>query len=140
MLPSESTLYKSISRDADARGSIISIVDHPVQNVSIIESLKGSIRSNHFHHVDFHFMYVLEGSIDYFFKPLNKDDINYFKVLEGDTILSPSKEIHGCYFPEFTRLIVSSGFPRDQKTYEADTERVKFLNQENLDQMLKKYA
>ena len=140
MLPSESTLFKSISRDADTRGSIISIVDHAVQNVSIIESVKGSIRSNHFHHVDFHFMYVLEGSIDYFFKPLNNDNINYFKVLKGDTILSPSKEIHGCYFPEFTRLIVSSGFPRDQKTYEADTERVEFLNQDNLDQMLKKYA
>ena len=34
MLPKESKLYKSIERDSDKRGSIISIVDFPVKNVS----------------------------------------------------------------------------------------------------------
>lgn len=140
MLPKESKLYKSIQRDSDSRGSIVSIVDHEVKNVSIIESLKGTIRSNHFHHVDFHFMYVLEGSIDYFYKSLNSTKINYLKINKGDTILSPANEVHGCYFPEYTKLVVSSGFPRDQKTYEADTERVSFINKENIIELLDKYA
>ena len=39
-----------------------------------------------------------------------------------------------------TKLIVSSGFPRDQKTYENDTVRVDFLNNDNIDEFLKKYA
>ena len=132
-------MFKSIERDNDVRGSIISIVDYPVQNVSIIDSVKGAIRSNHYHKVDFHFMYVLEGSIDYFYKPLNSNVEKYFKVLKGDTILSPANEIHGCYFPEFTSLIVSSGFPRDQETYEADTRRVKFLSDGNIEEFLRKY-
>ena len=140
MLPKESRLYKSIERDSDKRGSILSIVDFPVKNVSIIESYKDTFRSNHFHHVDFHFMYVLEGSIDYFYKSLDSGEEKYLKVISGDTILSPSKEIHGCYFPEYTKLIVSSGFPRDQKTYEADTERVDFINPQNISELLKKYA
>ena len=139
-LPNESKLFKSVERDSDARGNITSIVDYPVQNVSIIDSVKGSIRSNHFHKVDFHFMYVLEGSIDYFFKPICSKEVRYFKVLKGDTILSPANEIHGCYFPEFTSLVVSSGFPRDQETYEADTTRVSFLNDSNIQEFLEKYA
>ena len=39
-----------------------------------------------------------------------------------------------------TRLIVSSGLPRDQKTYEKDTVRVPFINSKNLDKFLKLYA
>ena len=46
-LPNESKLFKSVERDSDARGNITSIVDYPVQNVSIIDSVKGSIKSNH---------------------------------------------------------------------------------------------
>ena len=85
-------------------------------------------------------MYVLEGSIDYFFKTIDSNEVKYFKVLKGDTILSPANEIHGCYFPEFTSLIVSSGFPRDQETYEADTRRVSFLSDSNIKEFLDKYA
>ena len=66
--PTKSRLFKSITRDNDTRGSIVSIVDDVVQNVSLITCNAGSIRSNHYHKKDFHFMYVLDGEIDYFFK------------------------------------------------------------------------
>ena len=139
-IPSKSTLYTNIQRDSDPRGQILSIVEHPVQNVSIIESFKGSHRSNHYHHKDFHFMYVLSGEIDYFFKPLDQEDVRYMKIKEGQTILTPPKEIHSCHFPSDTLLVVSSGFPRDQKTYEEDTVRVKFINSENIKDMIAKYG
>ena len=73
-LPNKSTIIKDIERDSDERGRILSIVDHNIKNVSIIETFPNSMRSNHFHYKDFHFMYILEGEIDYFFKPLNSDD------------------------------------------------------------------
>ena len=34
---------------ADERGSIQSIVNFPMKNVSLISSKKGSVRSNHYH-------------------------------------------------------------------------------------------
>ena len=139
-LPLKSTLFKNIQRDKDKRGQILSIVDYPVKNVSIIESKASTFRSNHYHHVDFHFMYLLEGEIDYFYKSLSTDDINYFKVKSQETIFTPAKEIHSCYFPVFTSMVVSSGFPRDQKTYEEDTERIELVNESNIDEMIKKYA
>ena len=139
-LPLESTLFNNIQRDKDERGQILSIVDYPVKNVSIIESLPGTFRSNHYHHIDFHFMYLLEGEIDYFYKSVGSDEINYYKVKSKETIFTPAKEIHTCYFPIFTSMVVSSGFPRDQDTYEKDTERVDFINHSNINDMLETYG
>jgi oxalate decarboxylase/phosphoglucose isomerase-like protein (cupin superfamily) len=139
-LPRKSTLFKNIQRDADARGEILSIVDESVQNVSIITCNPGALRSNHYHHSDFHFMYVLEGEIDYFFRGVDTDEIQYLKVRVGDNIFTPDNELHATYFPVRTRLVVSSKFPRDQETYEKDTVRVSFVTPDNIHEMLAKYA
>jgi oxalate decarboxylase/phosphoglucose isomerase-like protein (cupin superfamily) len=139
-LPRKSTLFPNIQRDADVRGEILSIVDETVQNVSIITCTPGSLRSNHYHHSDFHFMYVLEGEIDYFYKDVDTGEIQYLKVREGDNIFTPDNELHATYFPVFTRMIVSSKFPRDQETYEKDTVRVPLVTPENLEEMLATYA
>ena len=85
-------------------------------------------------------MYVLEGAIDYFYKELNSDEVKYIKVLRGETIFTPNLEIHATYFPINTSLVVSSGFPRDQETYENDTVRVDFLNKDNIEEFLKNHA
>ena len=137
--PTKSRLFKSITRDNDIRGSIVSIVDDVVQNVSLITCNAGSIRSNHYHKKDFHYMYVLEGEIDYFYKELNSDVVHYFKVKKDDIIFTPKNEIHATFFPLRTKLIVSSMLPRDQETYENDTVRVEFINNDNLQFMINKH-
>jgi oxalate decarboxylase/phosphoglucose isomerase-like protein (cupin superfamily) len=139
-LPRSTTLFPNIERDADARGGILSIVDEAVMNVSIITCNPGAIRSNHYHLTDFHFMYVLEGEIDYFYKERDTGEVKYLKVRQGDNIFTPDNEIHATYFPVQTRLIVTSKLPRDQETYERDTVRVTFVTEENLPEMLAKYA
>ena len=140
MISSISVIIKNISRDRDQRGGILSIVDDKVQNVSIITCNSGSIRSNHYHLKDFHYMYVLEGEIDYFFKKIESDQIEYFKVKKGESIFTPPKEIHATYFPIKTTLIVSSLNSRDQETYEKDTVRVEFVNENNITNLLKIYS
>ena len=52
----KSKLINSLTRDNDARGNIVSIVDDDIKNVSIITCNAGSIRSNHFHKKDYHYM------------------------------------------------------------------------------------
>ena len=139
-LPLQSQLIKNEIRDVDSRGEILSIVDTKISNVSLITCNKGTIRSNHYHKKDFHFMYVLEGKIDYFYKSLTSNIINYLPVFAGDNIFTPKKEIHATFFPVKTTLIVSSGFKRDKITYESDTVRVKFIDHQNIKDMLLKYA
>ncbi len=140
MISNKSIIVKNITRDEDSRGNILSIVDEEVKNVSIISCNAGSIRSNHYHLRDFHYMYVLEGEIDYFFKKIDSEDIDYLKVRKGENIFTPPNEIHATYFPVKTKLIVSSLNPRDQETYENDTVRVEFVTKENVQLLIQKYS
>ena len=134
-----SHIVKNQNRSNDMRGSILSIVDHNINNVSIITCNKGSIRSNHYHKKDYHFMYVLYGEINYFFKKIDDQKVFFLKVKNNQTIFTPKLEIHVTHFPVDTKLIVSSGFPRDQKTYEEDTVRVNFIDEKNIKSYLSKY-
>src|SRR4026209_1649130 len=54
---------------ADERGAIQSLVNFPMKNLSLITSKKGTVRSNHYHVTDWHYMYVLAGSFDYYYRP-----------------------------------------------------------------------
>lgn len=139
-LPRTTTIFPNLKRDADARGEILSIVDNSVMNVSLITCNPGAIRSNHYHLNDFHFMYVLDGEMDYFYKEKPSGGIKYIKARSGDNVFTPDNEIHATHFPVRTRLIVSSKLPRDQESYERDTVRVRFVTPENLHEMLERYA
>ena len=129
MYSTKSTKIKNITRSKDRRGSILSIVDQQVKNVSIITCLPKTIRSNHSHKKDWHYMYVLEGIMEYFFVIKNK---TYFmRIKKGENVFTPPKELHATYFPIKTVLLVSSKNPRDKKTYEKDTIREELIDLKN---------
>ena len=138
-LPSHSILMPNKLRSGDYRGSILSIVDAPIKNVSLIKCSAESIRSNHYHKTDYHFMYVLAGRIDYFFRHKNKHSIEYLEVKMGETVFTPKLEWHATFFPTDTELVVSSLNPRDQETYEEDTVREVLLTNNNIGEFLAKY-
>ena len=54
---------------ADARGEIQSLVNFPVKNTSLITSKKGTVRSNHYHVTDWHYIYIISGLVDYYYRP-----------------------------------------------------------------------
>ena len=59
----------------DSRGTIQSIINKKSSNVSIISSKKLTIRSNHYHITDSHYMYTLSGEYYYFYKTLDSSEI-----------------------------------------------------------------
>ena len=130
MLLTKSKKIKNIIRSADRRGSINSIVDETVKNISIITCYPKTIRSNHFHKKDWHYMYVLEGVMEYFF--VSKNSIFFMNLKKGDVVFTPPKELHATYFPVKTVLLVASKNKRDRKTYEKDTVRKKLIDFQNL--------
>ena len=129
MYSTKSKKIKNIIRSSDKRGSILSIVDEKVTNVSIITCLPKTIRSNHWHKKDWHDMYVLEGVMEYFF--VSKNKTFFMKINKGENVFTPPKELHATYFPVKTVLLVSSKNPRDKKTYEQDTVREKLIDLNN---------
>ena len=118
---------------ADDRGYIKSIINQPSTNTSIIMCKPGSVRANHYHLRDWHYMYVLEGSMDYFFFDNFSKKVCFMSLTQDQIIYTPPKEVHATYFSEKTRLIVISYLARDELSYEADTRRVNFINLENME-------
>ena len=129
MLSTKSKKINNIIRSKDSRGSILSIVDEKVKNVSIITCLPKTIRSNHSHKKDWHYMYVLEGVMEYFF--VIKNETYFMRIKKGENVFTPPRELHATYFPVKTVLLVSSKNPRDKKTYEEDTIREELIDLKN---------
>tara|TARA_Y100000389_G_scaffold199988_1_gene239483 strand:+ start:1203 stop:1628 length:426 start_codon:yes stop_codon:yes gene_type:complete len=135
MLSIKSKKINNIIRSKDPRGTILSIVDEQVKNVSIITCLPKTIRSNHSHKKDWHYMYVLEGIMDYFFVVKNKTF--FMRIKKGENVFTPPKELHATYFPVKTTLLVSSKNKRDKKTYENDTIRNRLIDLNNYESVKK---
>lgn len=108
----------------DDRGAIQPLVDFPMKNVSIITSKRGSVRSNHHHLSDWHYMYVVSGAFDYYWKPAHSSAApSMVRVARGEMVFTPPMEDHVTVFVQDTQLVVASRNPRDQAIYEADVRR-----------------
>ena len=117
----------------DDRGYIQSLVNFPMKNISFISSKKGSVRSNHYHLTDWHYMYVLSGSFDYYYRPTSSDEeLRCVQVKVGEMIFTPPMEDHATVFLEDCNLLAISRNPRDQKAYEEDVRRVTLIEREDI--------
>lgn len=117
----------------DDRGSIQSLVNFPMKNISLISSKKGVVRSNHYHLTDWHYMYVISGSFDYYYRPTNSNEaLKCVRVKAGELIFTPPMEDHATVFLENCELLAMSRNPRDQKAYEEDVRRVILIDPENI--------
>ena len=124
MWPKEG-LVKLESPHSDDRGKIQSLVNFPMKNLSLISSKKGVVRSNHYHLTNWHYMYVLSGSFDYYFRPTNSgEELQCVQVKAGEMIFTPPMEDHATVFLEDCDLLAISRNPRDQEAYEEDVRRI----------------
>lgn len=115
----------------DARGRILPLVDLPMESCVLIESRKGSVRANHYHQTDWHFCYVLSGSIEYLHRP-HGSTAKAEKVLvkQGQVFFTPPQVDHAMLFPEDTTFLVLGRNSRAQEVYESDVVRIPPLNDE----------
>jgi len=117
----------------DDRGYILPLINFPMKNLSMIFSKKGALRSNHSHHEDWHYMYTIYGSFDYYYRPHGTDkEIKMEKFVAGEMVFTPPKEDHACIFTEDALLVVASRNPRDQETYESDVVRIELIDPEKI--------
>ena len=109
----------------DLRGSIQPLVDLPMESAVLIQSKKGAVRANHYHHTDWHYCYVLSGGIDYYYRPVgSKDKPKLCHIKTGETFFTPPMLEHAMVFTADCDFICLGRNPRDQETYEGDITRV----------------
>lgn len=117
----------------DARGTIQPLVDRLMKSAVLIESTKGSLRANHYHKTDWHYCYVVSGSIEYWHRPTGSTEPpTQLLVKAGEMVFTPPMVDHGMVFPEDTTFLTLSRNSRDQESYEADVVRIDLLAAEGL--------
>ena len=99
--------YKTIS--SDSRGTMMNLFDHNVQNVTFSSNAK-SIRSNHYHINDWHYIYILKGKIDYFYGNIDceLDELKYMSLNEGECVFTPNNEFHTTFSVDTEILVFNN--------------------------------
>ncbi len=112
----------------DARGKIQTLVDGGIQSVQVITSKASTVRANHYHKADSHFMYVVQGSMRYYHRPVGTKSAPTMRVVHaGEMVYTPPLVEHAVEFPEDTVFLNITGKSREQKSYEDDLVRVELL-------------
>ena len=119
--------YKPKIISKDRRGIFYDICNVDFKNVSIITSKKNSIRSNHYHLKDAHYIYILEGKMRYYYSKVNNIKIKSKILNSGDIVFTPALEIHTTKFLTDSKILVISMHKRSKKFYEADTIRYQLI-------------
>ena len=110
---------------ADQRGAIQPLVDISMESCVLISSKKGTVRANHYHKTDWHFCYVISGSVEYYHRPHGSQQ-KPEKVLirTGQQFFTPPMVDHAMVFPEDTVFLTLGRNSRAQEVYEADVVRI----------------
>jgi len=108
-------------------GVIQNILNTNINGAAIITSKKGSVRSNHYHKEDWHYLYVISGSMQYLetdvettYNGWQKD----FIVKAGEMVFTPPMKLHRTVFLEDCVMISFSKRNRDHNSHEEDVIRV----------------
>ena len=110
---------------ADARGAIQPLVDVPMESCVVISSKKGTVRANHYHNTDWHYCYVLSGSIEYYHRPHGSSGRpQRVFIKSGQMFFTPPLVDHAMVFPEDTVFLTFGRNSRAQEVYEADVVRI----------------
>lgn len=112
----------------NAAGSIQNLLEEPCGGVAIIRSKAGSIRSNHYHKTDAHWLFVLSGCMHYFEREIGEQSIPEPVIVRaGEMVYTPPLVEHATLFPEDTVLVSMSKHARTHEAHEADLVRVKVI-------------
>ena len=121
-------LKKPYSDDRGIIQNLVSLNKSRMRSAVLIESKKGSIRANHYHKVDWHYCYIIFGSIEYYYRPTNSDK-EPIKILinAGQVFYTPPMVEHAMVFPEDTVFLTLGGGTRLHEDYEDDLVRVELV-------------
>ena len=124
----------------DKRGWLKKILDGNFSSCIEVYSKKGSIRANHYHKKDKHFIYVINGEILYFYKDRKKRAKTIFKIMKkSDLFFTPSMQEHMAYFTKNTHFLAFSTRKRTKFDYEKDLIRVNMQDYQEVSAAISKY-
>lgn len=115
----------------DERGLMSYILDHEaiITGTLLITSKKGSVRANHYHKKDSHYVYLLEGKMEYTYQGVRSKKKQSVIINKGEVVYSPPMIMHAMRFLEDSVFLALTTESRNRKKYENDTVRIKLIEQ-----------
>jgi quercetin dioxygenase-like cupin family protein len=108
-------------------GVIQNLLNTSINGTAIITSLAGSVRSNHYHKEDFHYLYVVSGSMEYYERGIEEHFVGEPLIVKaGEMVFTPPLKVHKTVFLEDTVMLSFSKRNRDHVSHEEDIVRVRF--------------
>lgn len=105
----------------DDRGTITNILQESCANVAVITSKRGTVRSNHWHKNDSHWIYVLSGSVQYSERNLTAPyEMTHEVYTAGQRFFTPVKKVHRVTFLEDSVIISMSKQPQTEEHHAED--------------------
>ena len=112
----------------DERGEILNLIDLPFRSAAVITSIKGAIRGNHYHKIDYHYCWLQSGGMIYRHRPVgSKETPQEWVITPGQMFYTPPRYEHAMHFTADSVMVVFARNNREMANYEADTIRVKPL-------------
>ncbi|MHB8732604.1 MAG: cupin domain-containing protein [bacterium] len=100
----------------DARGAIQPVISVDVRSCEVMTTRAGAVRGNHYHRRDWHFCYVLSGSMEYVHRPAGShDEPERLLVTAGQLVFTPPMVEHAMVFPEETTILMLRRISREQR-------------------------
>ena len=117
---------------ADARGAIQPLVEGGIHSIQVITSKRDTVRANHYHKEDSHYMYVVSGAFQYYWRAAGDTAApRSVRVPAGQMVRTPPLVEHAVHFLEDTVFLNITSEARDQATYESDVVRVQLFSLED---------
>ncbi len=112
-------------------GKIQNLLLERFTSAAIIDSVAGSVRANHYHKTDWHYAYVLSGTVWYYWRPVgSQKEPERAEFTAGTMFFTPPMVEHAMAFPEEASFLTFAKNIRDHESHEADLVRVKLLELE----------
>ena len=112
----------------DERGTIHNLIEVATGSTVLIDSKAGSVRANHFHNADWHYCYLISGSMEYYHRAVGATEPpERIVVSAGQMVFTPPMVEHAMKFLEDTLFITMSRNNRNHDAYEDDLVRVELI-------------
>lgn len=109
---------------SDERGQITDIIENqPVDSITILTTKKNAVRGNHYHSETTQYLYVVEGSCNYY-SQIDGAAATVEIVSKGDLIITPPLERHAFEALQDSVFLAFCHGPRAGSQYETDTLRL----------------
>ena len=108
----------------DSRGVLQPLLFRPCGSVVVMNCTPGSVRAEHYHLTDWHYTFVISGSVDYYERDHGIDAVRKQTFGPGEMFFTPPLADHAMHFTAESVVVVMSNRHRTQELYEADLVRL----------------